>query len=347
MCRLLSIENYSVAAGRALLIPAAIMHKVHPMPAPSRPHLTPNCASRDALACAHTPQAQRIEAPVNMKDPCQSSFWLGLGFELHDNLAEMTIDTAALARVGDVAAPPPAPAPAPAPAVASGKKRGRPPNQPRPEAPPVPPRPPRASLPLPAAPHHLPRPGGRRAPAVDDPVDDPLFNLPPAPLPAVMPAHQPALRQAAGGSSRSAASVAPPPAPLPPPPPAAHRQNYPPSGSAVGAHGHPRSLQTTADGGPAANLNEIHEAEEESERDEAEGSTDVYIRKACPGIVEPHLIAVPHGCVPAMADVWQRVPEEQLEHGHTVQCSSCRRVILIARDQADAADGVALDLSTA
>ena len=48
-----------------------------------------------------------------------------------------------------------------------------------------------------------------------------------------------------------------------------------------------------------------------------------------------------------MADVWQRVPEEQLEHGHTVQCSSCRRVILIARDQADAADGVALDLSTA
>ena len=42
VCRLLSIENYSVAAGRALLIPAAIMHK-----------------------------AQRIEAEINKKDESQ------------------------------------------------------------------------------------------------------------------------------------------------------------------------------------------------------------------------------------------------------------------------------------
>ena len=64
VCRLLCLENRSIAAGRALLIPAAIMHK-----------------------------AQRIEAKVNKKDMAHSEFWTGLGFELHDDVAEMEVDT--------------------------------------------------------------------------------------------------------------------------------------------------------------------------------------------------------------------------------------------------------------
>ena len=57
--------------------------------------------------------------------------------------------------------------------------------------------------------------------------------------------------------------------------------------------------------------------------------------------------------LPAMAAVWQLVPESELELGHTVQCLSCRRTLLVARDQAEfvAAGGVPvagpLDLQTA
>lgn len=85
VCRLLCIEELSVSAGRALLIPAAIMHK-----------------------------AQRIEAKINKKDEQQKAFWLGLGFELHEDLAEMPIDAALLGRVGATAPPPPPPAASPA-----------------------------------------------------------------------------------------------------------------------------------------------------------------------------------------------------------------------------------------
>ena len=85
VCRLLCIDEMLVSAGRALLIPAAIMHK-----------------------------AQRIEAKINKKDEQQKAFWLGLGFELHEDIAEMPIDAALLGRVGATAAPPPPPVASPA-----------------------------------------------------------------------------------------------------------------------------------------------------------------------------------------------------------------------------------------
>ena len=67
VCRVLCLEGASVAAGRALLIPTAIMH-----------------------------QASRIEATINKKDEGQREFWLGLGFEIHDDIAEICVDLGAM-----------------------------------------------------------------------------------------------------------------------------------------------------------------------------------------------------------------------------------------------------------
>ena len=44
------------------------------------------------------------------------------------------------------------------------------------------------------------------------------------------------------------------------------------------------------------------------------------------------------GELPTNASVWHLVPEPELEAGHTVQCLSCRRVFLVARDQAESVD---------
>ena len=46
-------------------------------------------------------------------------------------------------------------------------------------------------------------------------------------------------------------------------------------------------------------------------------------------------IATPAGVPPESEAVWHRVPESELEAGHTVQCLNCRCVFLVARDQAD------------
>jgi hypothetical protein len=71
VCRLLCIEGCAVAAGRALLVPAAIMHK-----------------------------CTRIEAKVNKKDHSQAQFWQGLGFDIADDVAAMELDTAKLTSIG-------------------------------------------------------------------------------------------------------------------------------------------------------------------------------------------------------------------------------------------------------
>ena len=59
----LCLEGASVSVGRALLIPTAIMH-----------------------------QASRIEATFNKKDEVQKAFWQGLGFEIHDGFADISVD---------------------------------------------------------------------------------------------------------------------------------------------------------------------------------------------------------------------------------------------------------------
>lgn len=60
----------------------------------------------------------------------------------------------------------------------------------------------------------------------------------------------------------------------------------------------------------------------------------------CPGDGKPHLIAVPAGIPLDNAKVWYKVPKNELELGHTAQCLSCRRVFLIARDQAECVGGL-------
>jgi hypothetical protein len=254
VCRLLCLENRSIAAGRALLIPAAIMHK-----------------------------AQRIEAKVNKKDMAHSEFWTGLGFELHDDVAEMEVDTDALANRALPAAPTVAmPEPAPAAAAPLGsKKRGRPPSMPK-----------LAASSIAEAQERTAPPRVNTRPSGSKPIDE---NAAPEALaddlpPAVMLAQQPSCR---GGGP----------------------QCYKPA-----------EMQPQAD---AANL-----VDEEA----PENPTDVYIRKKCPGGREPHLISTNAGELPTNASVWHLVPEPELEAGHTVQCLSCRRVFLVARDQAESVD---------
>ena len=69
--------------------------------------------------------------------------------------------------------------------------------------------------------------------------------------------------------------------------------------------------------------------------DEADFQKLVYIRRACPGGEEPHVISIPAGH-PRPGDVWPFGPEHELELNITVQCTGCMRVFLIARENAEA-----------
>jgi len=52
------------------------------------------------------------------------------------------------------------------------------------------------------------------------------------------------------------------------------------------------------------------------------------------------LLCVPQGMEPPMPEAWHLVPETELELGHTVQCQQCRRVFLVARDQAETVESL-------
>jgi len=67
-CKLLCVEDMSVSAGRALLLPTAIMQK-----------------------------ATRVSAKINKRDKKQFEFWCGLGFEIGEDTAELAIDAQAIA----------------------------------------------------------------------------------------------------------------------------------------------------------------------------------------------------------------------------------------------------------
>ena len=76
------------------------------------------------LCCAPpSPQAQRIEVKISEKDEQQKSFWLGLGFQIHDDIAEMRIDAALHGR-GSRAPAPLAPTAATGGAASSSKGGG-------------------------------------------------------------------------------------------------------------------------------------------------------------------------------------------------------------------------------
>jgi hypothetical protein len=137
-----------------------------------------------------------------------------------------------------------------------------------------------------------------------------------APLPPVMPLQPLPIQPLHAAPDLHVA------APRSPPPPRAPEPSLPlvaPGGAAGGA--------TTP-----TNLNDHDD-------DGQEARTDVYIRKTCPGGGEAHLIATPPGMAPELGrEVWHLVPEAELELGHTVQCLSCKRVFLVARDQAESID---------
>ena len=122
-CKMLCVQDESVAIGRALVVPTAIMHK-----------------------------ASRVVTKVHKKKKAHSDYWCSLGFELSspDDNAELTVDSVAIAAQGSwmAAAPPPPPsaAPAVASAAAEKKKRARPQKTARGPAPPPPPPPPSAAL---------------------------------------------------------------------------------------------------------------------------------------------------------------------------------------------------------
>jgi len=71
---------------------------------------------------------------------------------------------------------------------------------------------------------------------------------------------------------------------------------------------------------------------------EDEEQADVYIRRACPGSAEAHLVRVPCGAWPfsgSEEELWVKVPEDELERQQTVQCVACNRVLLLSRDEAE------------
>ena len=89
--------------------------------------------------------------------------------------------------------------------------------------------------------------------------------------------------------------------------------------------------------GTWAAVRDMAEAPEDPQEDETteEPKPDVYIRVTCPGPNEPHLVKRPVGLDESMPRTeWWIVPEVELEVGHTVQCTSCNRVFLVARDEA-------------
>ena len=113
-CRILCVQDADVAIGRALIIPTAIMHK-----------------------------ATRVVAKIYNKDKMQYSFWSDLGFEMSEEMVQLSVDPAAIAAQRAARSPsapnpvqeqpePQAPAPSHAGAPADDlsqpakKKRGRP-----------------------------------------------------------------------------------------------------------------------------------------------------------------------------------------------------------------------------
>ena len=273
VCRLLCLEDSSVAAGRALLIPAAIMHK-----------------------------AQKIEVKIDKKNERQKAFWMGLGFEIHDDVAEMLVDASLLGKPPPPSAPNPAPAPT-APNPAPPKKRtakweGRDEDDQQ----------------QPADRHSSFYRGAASTTSPSQP-------LPPRPLPhsAVPASSQQPMASAhpgyvpSGPATQRALShppSAPPPVPTPP---------------------SVRRLQGEVPAPP------IPLVEDEAQEPPADVYADVYIRKTCPGYNEPHLVIMPQGhtLLPSEVPLWHLVPEHELRIGHTVQCLECKRVFDVVRDQAD------------
>ena len=312
VCRLLCLEGASVAAGRALMIPAAIMHK-----------------------------AQRIEAKVNKRDQAQAAFWQGLGFELSDDTAELAIDAALLSRVGqpmaastgvssssakEAAASQP---PAAAPAAATGTKRGREGqnlggagataaaptlakagaarvNGNRPEAPAAPPtqRPP----PQPPAPH------------------------PPPPASTERPVEDAPARQISPTSKGATEGTAPPSPVVPRPQPRAVPEPCV-DAAAVPAHRGEGEKQVSTEGADAGRADcasqGAHDAPEEP------AVAEVYIRVTCPGANEPHLIRFADQPPSNLHEnEWWPVPEDELEAGHKVQCTACNRAFNVTKEDA-------------
>ena len=248
--------------------------------------------------CCTPPQAQRIEVKISKKDEQQKSFWLGLGFEVHDDIAEMPIDAALLGRVGSSGPPPPAPtvvtgAPSGAASSSSGGGGGVPKKRGRPAA---------TSVPA-AASGHQPSP-----------------QLPP---------NLEQQEEEEPQAHRSLNAAAPP---RPQQHPSAHQQPSQPPVLPL-ATSMPDFVPIGTESGSG----------HDNDDDGPEGTTDVYIRKTCPGGGEPHLVVMPAGSVPPGAAVWHLVPEQELDLGHTVQCLECRRVFLVARDQAESADNLFID----
>jgi len=230
-------------------------------------------------------KAQRIEVKINPKDADHSSFWTGLGFIFtNDNesqsIAEMDLDPEELAAAAPLVA---APAPTASSATASTKRS-----------------PPPASSPTISK--------KRSRPQADDAENEERGQAAAARSggSAASPRRSPHARAPSADSPQQSGSIGAPAA----------------EPAAAGSEERRISPRPRAEWAPVSVGVPVGRPSpgRAPRARQGESFTDVYIRKTCPGVDEPHLVAVQMGVTPlGGSNLWQFMPEQELEHHYTVR----------------------------